>query len=161
MRSVTVAATQFACSWDLPANLDTAEALVRQAAGAGAQRDFGRGVEVGRAKVEARRVDRDILGLDLDALVEEVEGGDLDVRRAPAAVDRKPRQQVRAGQLERAVVDHELRPGDDQRGQPEAEEEAAEDGAPKDAAAAAWTGSRRGRWRRFGCRAQNCSPKLT
>ena len=36
MRSVTVAATQFACSWDLPANLDTAEALVRQAAGAGA-----------------------------------------------------------------------------------------------------------------------------
>ncbi|MES2916886.1 MAG: N-carbamoylputrescine amidase [Pseudomonadota bacterium] len=37
MRSVTVAATQFACSWDLPANADRAEALVRQAAGHGAQ----------------------------------------------------------------------------------------------------------------------------
>ena len=37
MRSVTVAATQFACSWDLPANADRAEALVRQAAGQGAQ----------------------------------------------------------------------------------------------------------------------------
>jgi len=37
MRNVTVAATQFACSWDLPANADTAERLVRQAAAAGAQ----------------------------------------------------------------------------------------------------------------------------
>jgi N-carbamoylputrescine amidase len=37
IRLVTVAATQFACSWDLPANLDRAEALVRQAHGQGAQ----------------------------------------------------------------------------------------------------------------------------
>ncbi len=37
MRPVTLAATQFACSWDLPANADKAEALVRQAAGKGAQ----------------------------------------------------------------------------------------------------------------------------
>jgi N-carbamoylputrescine amidase len=37
MRSVTVAACQFACSWDLSANADRAEALVRQAAGQGAQ----------------------------------------------------------------------------------------------------------------------------
>ena len=37
MRLVTVAATQFACSWDLPANADRAEALVRQAAAQGAQ----------------------------------------------------------------------------------------------------------------------------
>ncbi len=37
MRSVTVAASQFACSWDLPANTDRAEAFVRQAAGHGAQ----------------------------------------------------------------------------------------------------------------------------
>jgi N-carbamoylputrescine amidase len=37
MRTVTVAATQFACSWDLPANADKAEALVRQAARQGAQ----------------------------------------------------------------------------------------------------------------------------
>ena len=37
MRSVTVAATQFACSWDLPANADRAEALIRKAAGEGAQ----------------------------------------------------------------------------------------------------------------------------
>ncbi len=37
MRTVTVAATQFACSWDLPANADRADALVRQAAGQGAQ----------------------------------------------------------------------------------------------------------------------------
>ena len=37
MRAVTVAATQFACSWDLPANADRAEGLVRQAAGQGAQ----------------------------------------------------------------------------------------------------------------------------
>lgn len=36
MKSVTVAATQFACSWDLPANLDRAEALVRKAAAEGA-----------------------------------------------------------------------------------------------------------------------------
>lgn len=37
MREVTVAVAQFACSWDLPANLDRAEALVRRAAAAGAQ----------------------------------------------------------------------------------------------------------------------------
>ena len=37
MRNVTVAATQFSCSWDLPANADKAEALVRRAAGQGAQ----------------------------------------------------------------------------------------------------------------------------
>ena len=37
MRQITVAATQFACSWDLPANADWAEALVRQAAAQGAQ----------------------------------------------------------------------------------------------------------------------------
>jgi N-carbamoylputrescine amidase len=36
MRQITVAATQFACSWDLPANADRAEALVRQAAARGA-----------------------------------------------------------------------------------------------------------------------------
>jgi N-carbamoylputrescine amidase len=36
-RVVTVAATQFACSWDLPVNLARAEALVREAAGRGAQ----------------------------------------------------------------------------------------------------------------------------
>jgi N-carbamoylputrescine amidase len=36
MRNVTLAATQFACSWDLPANADKAEALVRQAAAQGA-----------------------------------------------------------------------------------------------------------------------------
>ncbi len=36
MTMLTVAATQFACSWDLPANADRAEALVRQAAAAGA-----------------------------------------------------------------------------------------------------------------------------
>ena len=36
MRQFTIAATQFACSWDLPANADRAEALVRQAAGQGA-----------------------------------------------------------------------------------------------------------------------------
>jgi N-carbamoylputrescine amidase len=34
---LTVAATQMACSWDLPANLDGAEKLVREAAGKGAQ----------------------------------------------------------------------------------------------------------------------------
>lgn len=37
MRNVTVAATQFACSWDLPANIDRAESLIRQAASDGAQ----------------------------------------------------------------------------------------------------------------------------
>ena len=36
-RPVTVAATQFACTWDLSANLDRAEALVREAARSGAQ----------------------------------------------------------------------------------------------------------------------------
>ncbi len=36
MRNVTVAATQFACSWDLAVNADRAERLVRQAAGHGA-----------------------------------------------------------------------------------------------------------------------------
>ena len=36
MRPVTVAATQFSCAWDLPANADRAEALVRQAAAQGA-----------------------------------------------------------------------------------------------------------------------------
>jgi len=37
MRPVTVSVTQFACSWDLPDNADRAEALIRQAAGQGAQ----------------------------------------------------------------------------------------------------------------------------
>ena len=37
MRNLTVAATQFACTWDLAANLDTAEALIRQAAADGAR----------------------------------------------------------------------------------------------------------------------------
>jgi N-carbamoylputrescine amidase len=37
MRPVTFAATQFACTWDLPANLDRAEAAIRQAAAQGAQ----------------------------------------------------------------------------------------------------------------------------
>jgi N-carbamoylputrescine amidase len=36
-RILRVAATQFACSWELEANLRTAEQLVREAAGAGAQ----------------------------------------------------------------------------------------------------------------------------
>ena len=36
MSVVTVAATQMACSWDIEANLDRAEALVREAAGKGA-----------------------------------------------------------------------------------------------------------------------------
>jgi N-carbamoylputrescine amidase len=36
-REVTVAATQFACSWDVDRNIATAEKLVRQAAGQGAQ----------------------------------------------------------------------------------------------------------------------------
>lgn len=37
MRPVIVAATQFACSWDLPANIEKAESLVRKAAGQGAR----------------------------------------------------------------------------------------------------------------------------
>jgi N-carbamoylputrescine amidase len=37
MRTVTAAATQVACSWDLPANLDRAEGLVRKAAAQGGQ----------------------------------------------------------------------------------------------------------------------------
>jgi len=37
LRHVTVAATQFACGWDLPSNLDQAERLVREAAGRGAR----------------------------------------------------------------------------------------------------------------------------
>jgi N-carbamoylputrescine amidase len=37
LRTVTIAATQFACTWDLPANADRAEALVRAAAARGAQ----------------------------------------------------------------------------------------------------------------------------
>lgn len=37
MRNVTVAATQFACTWDLPANADRAEALAREATARGAQ----------------------------------------------------------------------------------------------------------------------------
>lgn len=37
MREITVAATQMACSWNSAANLDRAEALVREAAGRGAQ----------------------------------------------------------------------------------------------------------------------------
>jgi len=37
LRPVTLAATQFACSWDLPANADRAEALVRAASAQGAQ----------------------------------------------------------------------------------------------------------------------------
>jgi N-carbamoylputrescine amidase len=37
MRSLTLAVPQFACSWDLGANLATAERLVRQAAGQGAR----------------------------------------------------------------------------------------------------------------------------
>jgi len=36
-REVTLAATQFACTWDVPGNLDTAERLVREVAGRGAQ----------------------------------------------------------------------------------------------------------------------------
>ena len=37
MRKVSVAALQFSCSWDLPANADKAEALVRRAVADGAQ----------------------------------------------------------------------------------------------------------------------------
>jgi N-carbamoylputrescine amidase len=36
-REITLAATQFACGWDIEENLDTAERLVREAAGRGAQ----------------------------------------------------------------------------------------------------------------------------
>jgi len=36
-REITLAAIQHACTWDIPANLDTAERLVREAAGRGAQ----------------------------------------------------------------------------------------------------------------------------
>jgi N-carbamoylputrescine amidase len=36
-REVTLAATQFPCGWDVAANLDTAERLIREAAGRGAQ----------------------------------------------------------------------------------------------------------------------------
>jgi N-carbamoylputrescine amidase len=36
-REVMLAATQSACGWDIPANLDTAERLVRESAGRGAQ----------------------------------------------------------------------------------------------------------------------------
>ena len=37
MSMLRVAATQMACSWDLPANLDRAEKLIREAAAGGAQ----------------------------------------------------------------------------------------------------------------------------
>jgi len=37
MRQITLAATQFACTWDLPANADRAESLIRRAAAQGAQ----------------------------------------------------------------------------------------------------------------------------
>lgn len=37
MRHVTLAATQFACSWDLPQNLESAERAIRAAAAQGAQ----------------------------------------------------------------------------------------------------------------------------
>lgn len=37
MRPITLAATQFACSWDLPANADAAEWVIRAAAARGAQ----------------------------------------------------------------------------------------------------------------------------
>ena len=37
MSKLTVATTQFACSWDLKKNLDQAEQLVREAAAKGAQ----------------------------------------------------------------------------------------------------------------------------
>ena len=36
MRSLTVAATQMRCDWDIPGNLDRAEALIREAASRGA-----------------------------------------------------------------------------------------------------------------------------
>ena len=34
---VTVAATQMACEWDIPGNVDRAETIIRGAAGQGAQ----------------------------------------------------------------------------------------------------------------------------
>lgn len=37
MRNLTLAATQFACSWDLPRNLEAAERVIRAAAAKGAQ----------------------------------------------------------------------------------------------------------------------------
>ena len=37
MRQVTVAATQFACDWDIPGNIARAERLAREAASQGAQ----------------------------------------------------------------------------------------------------------------------------
>lgn len=37
MSKLTVAATQMACSWELEANVDRAERLIREAAGKGAQ----------------------------------------------------------------------------------------------------------------------------
>ncbi len=37
MRNVTVAATQFTCSWDLPRNIEAAERVIRAAAAKGAQ----------------------------------------------------------------------------------------------------------------------------
>jgi len=37
MRTLTLAATQFACSWDLPRNLESAERVIRAAAAQGAQ----------------------------------------------------------------------------------------------------------------------------
>ena len=37
MREITLAATQMHCSWDIPANIERAEAMVREAAAAGAQ----------------------------------------------------------------------------------------------------------------------------
>lgn len=37
MRPITLSATQFACSWDLPANADAAERVIRRAAAQGAQ----------------------------------------------------------------------------------------------------------------------------
>ena len=37
MRQITLSATQFACSWDLPANADAAERVIRAAATQGAQ----------------------------------------------------------------------------------------------------------------------------
>lgn len=36
-RNVTVACAQMACTWDLPANVDRAEKLIREAAARGAQ----------------------------------------------------------------------------------------------------------------------------
>ena len=37
MPKLSVAATQMACSWDLPANLERAEELIREASARGAQ----------------------------------------------------------------------------------------------------------------------------